>query len=60
MLQLLNWHSLENRRTAAQFVKMYKIANENVAIAEEDRYKPPLTQSGNMHSMSIIIPPCKI
>ena len=41
MLQVLNWHSLENRRTDAQFVMMYKISNENVAIAEEDRYKPP-------------------
>jgi len=35
---------------------MYKIANENVAITKQDGLKPPLRQSWNMYSSSVIIP----
>jgi len=51
MLQRLNWRNVENRHKDAPLFMMYKIANENVDITKQDRLKPPLRQSRNMHSL---------
>jgi len=51
--------TVEDRRTDARLAMMYKIANKNVAITKQNRPKPPLRQSQNMHCLSLIIPPCK-
>ena len=59
ILQHLNWCSFEDKHRNALLVMMYKIANENVVITKKDRLKPPLRQSGNMHSSSVIFLPCK-
>ena len=58
MLQHLNWHSLENRRTDAQFVIMYKITNENVAIAEEDNNQGTCIQCLSL-SLPVRLSDCK-
>jgi hypothetical protein len=51
--------TVEDRRTDALLAMMYKIANKNVAITKQNRHKPPLIQSQNIHSSSFIIPPCE-
>ena len=55
----MNWRSLEDGRKIAQHVMMYKRANKNVAITKQNRPKPPLIQSQNIHSSTFIIPPCE-
>jgi hypothetical protein len=41
--------TVEDRRTDARLAMMYKIANKNVAITKQNRPKPPLIQSQNIH-----------
>jgi hypothetical protein len=42
-----------------QFVMMYKISHDKVAVSKSDRLSAPLRHSRNMHSRSYQVPLCR-